>query len=89
MPEQEHQTVPSPEGSVAAPADARRLLEQVWANNHSSAGDSVRDVRAARDADVQADADAQERIDAAISDSRGQSTAQATADLLAGIGFDR
>lgn len=64
-------------------------MDPVWANSHGgSAGDSARDVRVARDPNVQAGADALERIGAAVTDSRRRRTPQVTAGLLAGMDPD-
>lgn len=73
-------------GMEARIMPARALLEAVWSNNHGGdAGDSVRDVRAARRADQTRAAAKWDRVSSAVS-SETRSEEDIEAGLLAALG---
>ena len=76
------------DGQVSV-VSSRTLAVALWANNHGNAGDSVADVRTARNQDRELEAQNQSRAASDLRSSGGdqRSDDEVTADLLAAVGL--
>ena len=78
------------DGDQVRIVSADQVLAQTWANNHGGdAGDSVADVRAARERDADLDGEALARIDADVAAAEDEDPQASTAALLEALGFER
>ena len=77
------------DGDQVRIVSAEQLLVQTWANNHGGdAGDSVAEVRAARERDTDLDREARARIDADVAAAEDEDPEASTSSLLEALGFE-